>query len=72
MDLREQIGGIRTPTAIIAGREDPATPVAMMEGIRDAIAGARLTVIPDAAHLLAVEQPTVTADLLRQAIRAAG
>ncbi len=72
MDLRPEIAAIRTPTAIIAGREDPATPVAMMEAIQQAIAGSWLTVLSDAAHLLAVEQPAATADLLRQAVRQAG
>jgi 3-oxoadipate enol-lactonase len=69
MDLRPEIAAIRTPTAIIAGREDPATPVAMMEAIQQSIAGSRLTVLPDAAHLLAVERPGATAELLRQAVR---
>ncbi len=72
MDLRQQIAAICTPTAIIAGRDDPATPVAMMEAIARSVPGASLTVLPDAAHLLAVEQPAATAELLRQAIEAAG
>ena len=36
MDLRQDIGSITAPTLIIAGAEDPATPVAMMEDIRGA------------------------------------
>ncbi len=71
MDLRPQLAAIRTPTAIIAGREDPATPVAMMEVIAASVAGATLSVLPEAAHLLAVEQPAATADILRKAINRA-
>jgi pimeloyl-ACP methyl ester carboxylesterase len=44
------------PTLIIAGADDPATPVAMMEDIREHIADSELVVLPRAAHLLAIEQ----------------
>jgi 3-oxoadipate enol-lactonase/4-carboxymuconolactone decarboxylase len=65
MDLRERIGAIRAPTLIIAGAEDPATPVAMAEDIRARIADAELVILPRAAHLLAVERPdAVNAHLL--------
>jgi 3-oxoadipate enol-lactonase len=56
MDLRQHLGAIDTPTLILAGADDPATPVAMMEDLRDRIAGAELHVVPEAAHLLAIEQ----------------
>jgi 3-oxoadipate enol-lactonase len=68
MDLRPTLAGIATPTCIIAGREDPATPLAMAEELRDGIAGARLSVFSPAAHLLAVERPSETAELLRRFI----
>jgi 3-oxoadipate enol-lactonase/4-carboxymuconolactone decarboxylase len=57
MDLRPAIGAIDKPTLIIAGADDPATPVAMMEDIRDRIPGSELAVVPNAAHLVALEQP---------------
>jgi 3-oxoadipate enol-lactonase len=65
MDLRPSLAAIRARTLVIAGREDPATPLVMAEQLTGAIAGARLTVISPAAHLLAVERPAETADLLR-------
>ena len=68
MDLRSELLGIATPTSIIAGRDDPATPVAMMEEIAAAVPGAKLTTISNAAHLLAVEQPHATVELLRTSI----
>ena len=71
MDMRQEIHRITAPTAIIAGQEDPATPVVMMEQIAAAIPGSRLHVLPDAAHLLAVEQPEMTTRLLRSFIEAA-
>jgi 3-oxoadipate enol-lactonase len=72
MDLRPDLPQIMAPTFIIAGRDDPATPVSMMEEITVGIRHATLAIIPNAAHLLAVEQPGATAKLLRTAIAMAG
>lgn len=57
MDLRAAIAAIAAPTLILAGADDPATPVPMMEDIRTRIPGAELVVIPRAAHILSVERP---------------
>ena len=56
MDLREAITAIRVPTQILVGADDPATPPAKAEEIHERISGSRLEVIPDAAHLLNIEQ----------------
>ncbi|PVE20295.1 3-oxoadipate enol-lactonase [Microvirga sp. KLBC 81] len=56
MDLRSVIGQISAPTLVIAGADDPATPVPMAEEIRSMIPGAEMIVLSRAAHLLAVEQ----------------
>ena len=65
MDLRDRIGAIRVPTLIVAGEDDPATPLEMMEDIQSRIPGARLFVVPEAAHLVAVEQPEMVNEQLR-------
>ena len=44
-------GRIACPASVIVGERDPATPPAWSEALRDAIPGATLTVIPDAAHI---------------------
>ena len=56
MDLRESNAGISAPTLILAGADDPATPVPMMESIRASIPDAELVVLPRAAHLLSIER----------------
>lgn len=65
MDLREVIGSIGAPTLIIAGAEDPATPVALVEEIRSRLPDAELLVLPRAAHLLAVERADVVGASLK-------
>ncbi|QEL23473.1 3-oxoadipate enol-lactonase [Bosea sp. F3-2] len=61
MDLRPALGSVRAPTLVIAGRDDPATPVASAEQIAALIPQAELVVLPKAAHLLVIEQPEAAA-----------
>jgi 3-oxoadipate enol-lactonase len=64
-DFRDDLGTVAAPTLVLVGSEDPATPPDQAQAIADGIPGARLVVIPSAAHLLNVEQP----DLFNRALR---
>ena len=55
LDQRALLPKIKSPTLVIAGRHDMATPVAAGEYIRSQIPGASLTIL-DAAHISNVEQ----------------
>jgi 3-oxoadipate enol-lactonase len=57
VDLAGRLDGVRAPTLIIAGAEDPAAPPDRAESIRDSVPGARLAVLSPAAHLANVESP---------------
>ena len=63
-DLRTQIGAIATPTLVIAGEADLATPVALVRSCADAIAGARFHVLPGTGHIPSIEQPAALATLI--------
>ena len=56
LDQRELLTKIKSPTLVIAGRHDMATPVSAAELIRSRIPGASMTLL-DAAHISNVEQP---------------
>jgi 3-oxoadipate enol-lactonase len=56
-DLAGRLGGVRAPTLIIDGAEDPAAPPDRAQSIRDSVPDARLTVLSPAAHLANVESP---------------
>lgn len=56
-DGRDELTAIEAPTLVIAGADDPATPVEHARALFEGIAGARLRIIPRAAHLASVEQP---------------
>jgi 3-oxoadipate enol-lactonase len=56
-DARESISAIAAPVLVIAGADDPATPMVHAELIASGIAGARVRVVQHAAHLANVERP---------------
>lgn len=56
-DLRDRLGAVRAPTLVIAGAEDPATPVEHSRLLAAGIPGAALHVVAGAAHLANVERP---------------
>lgn len=57
MDLRADDARIIAPTLIVVGEEDPATTVAAAREMNAAIKGSKLVVIPQAAHIVTLEQP---------------
>ncbi len=64
-DSTPMLEKIAVPTQIITGAEDTLIPPKESEAMRNAIPGARLVVIPGAAHLSNFEQP----DAFSQAVR---
>ncbi len=66
-DFREQLPEVAVPTLVIAGEADEATPKADTDLLAEQIPGARLTVLPSAAHLANVERPHEFADAVLEA-----
>lgn len=56
-DLSASARRLTTPTLILVGDQDQATPLASAEAMHQAIAGSRLHIIPSAAHIPTVEKP---------------
>ena len=69
-DLRAELSAITAPTLVIAGRDDPATPVAHARELADGIPGASLLELAAAAHLAPAEQPQAVLAALQQHLRA--
>jgi 3-oxoadipate enol-lactonase len=57
LNMTDRLKGIRLPTRVIVGAEDPGTPPAAAEAIHREIAGSDLVVVPGVAHMLHVEEP---------------
>lgn len=60
----DELAKIHTPTLVIVGEEDVATPVVLSKTMVGAIAGARLEIVPEAGHSSTVEQPERLSDLI--------
>jgi 3-oxoadipate enol-lactonase len=56
-DFGDRLAEIDAPTVVLAGAEDPIVPPEQAEALAAGIPGARLVVLPGAAHLANVEQP---------------
>lgn len=70
LDLREELARIAAPTLVIAAADDPSTPPAHSQLIADAIAGARLEVLPHGAHLAAIERADEVSALIERHLEA--
>ena len=66
----EKLDRVRTPTLVMCGSEDAATPPAKSEEIAAGIAGAKLVYIEGAGHLSAIEQPERVNEELTRFVRA--
>lgn len=66
LDLVDRLPDIKARTLVIAGAVDPATPPHHAERIAASIAGARLVVLDEAAHLLNIERAAVVSALLAE------
>jgi 3-oxoadipate enol-lactonase len=63
-DLHDDLPAIAAPTLVVAGADDPASPPEQAWRIAERIAGARVVVVPDAAHLANVEQAATVTELI--------
>ncbi len=57
-DIRNQLEKIDIPTWICVGEQDQMTPVKFSEYLLNAIQNATLDIVPEAGHMVMLEQPT--------------
>jgi pimeloyl-ACP methyl ester carboxylesterase len=55
--IYDQLDQIKTPTLILVGDEDVATPLPKSQRMHEAIQGSNLAVIPRAGHSASIEEP---------------
>lgn len=60
-DISQSLHHISTPTLILVGDNDKMTPSALSESLNAGIAESELEFVPNAGHMLQLEQPDVTA-----------
>ncbi len=57
LDLLNSLDQISVPVHFIVGERDPAAPVPVVQDMADRVSGAKLHVVPGAAHLSNLENP---------------
>jgi len=57
LNTLDRLSGIKVPTLIMVGEDDPGTPVSASEAIHKKISNSTLVILPSARHLSNVEQP---------------
>lgn len=55
LDLLDRLAEVAAPTLILVGENDPGTPVAASETLREHIPGSQLEILPHAFHLSNIE-----------------
>lgn len=76
-DVRSRLGKIRTPTLILQGLDDNVVDPSHARLLRQAIPGAEVRLFPNTGHLIPIERPQETAEILldwfaRSAVRTNG
>lgn len=56
-DVRGDHPHINCPTMLLVGDQDPVTPLSWQQQISAAIAGSRIRIVPDTAHMTMLESP---------------
>jgi 3-oxoadipate enol-lactonase len=71
-DLRGAIAAITVPTLVVVGEQDLATPVELVRGMAQAIAGSQFVTIPDCGHIPSIEQPQALTALMTRFLNEVG
>jgi pimeloyl-ACP methyl ester carboxylesterase len=65
-DVMERLTQISAPSLIVCGADDQMTPVRYSQFLADKLPNAVLKVIPDAGHMVMLEQPQAVAKALTE------
>jgi 3-oxoadipate enol-lactonase len=65
-DARASLADVRCPTMIVAGIDDRTVGIDAKNALADAIAGARLILVPDSGHATNIDQPLAFNAVLKE------
>jgi pimeloyl-ACP methyl ester carboxylesterase len=64
IDSRPHLARIKSPTLVVAARQDALMPVALLQELADGISQSRLAIVEDSGHMASIEQPEQVTKLL--------
>jgi proline iminopeptidase len=65
-DVRPQLGNIRVPTLVLAGRHDWVTPVGESEQLAERIPDAQLVVFEESGHMPFIEEQDLFVETVKR------
>ena len=68
-DIMDRLSSIQQPALVVCGADDQMTPVRYSQYLANCIPNAQLTVIPNAGHMVMIEQPAAVAQRLSAFLR---
>lgn len=71
-DVRDRLSEIRCPTLLICGEEDQLTPPRYSQYLQEQITDAQLTIIPNAGHMVMLEQPEEVSRAIAEFMKTTG
>lgn len=71
-DFRDEVRRVDVPAAVLTGEQDTTTPPAYARDLHGRIAGSTITILPECAHMSAVQRPAEVAGLVDDLLRRAG
>jgi pimeloyl-ACP methyl ester carboxylesterase len=69
-DAHAALGGVRCPAVVVAGIDDRTVGLDAKHALANAIAGARLILVPDSGHVTNVDQPAAFNTVLKEFLSA--
>jgi pimeloyl-ACP methyl ester carboxylesterase len=63
-DMMDRVADIVKPTLVLCGADDQMTPLRYAQFLASGIPDASLAVVPNAGHMVMLEQPRLVADYL--------
>ena len=71
-DLRDEVKNIKQPSLIICGEDDRMTPVRFSQYLAEEIKGSRLEIIPQAGHMVMLEQADLVSGFIAEFLDSIG
>jgi pimeloyl-ACP methyl ester carboxylesterase len=65
-DVRARLGGLSAPALIMCGADDRLTPPKVSQYLHEHLAGSSLEIVPDAGHMVMLEQPRAVNEAIRR------
>ena len=68
VDFSDVAGDVRTPTLIVVGEDDQATPPDMARALHDSLPNSALVILPGVAHAPQIQEPEAFVDAIRDGL----